>query len=206
MEFLNQAWPENDAVLQELLALRREHAPLLGYEDWPDYDAEVKMIGTGAAIAEFIDRIADAALRPAERDLAVLLDRMRQDDPEATGVYNADTGYYGEVVRREQFDVDAQRGAHVLRLRQGARAASSTSPASSSGSSTRPVEDAVWHPDVAAYDVFGRDGEPDLGRIYLDMHPREGKYKHAAQFDLVRGRRGRQLPEGVLVCNFPQRR
>jgi thimet oligopeptidase len=41
-----------------------------------------------------------------------------------------------------------------------------------------------------------------LGRIYLDLHPRDGKYKHAAQFDLVGGITGRRLPEGVLVCNF----
>ena len=36
------------------------------------------------------------------------------------------------------------------------------------------------------------------------MHPREGKYKHAAQFPLKDGVRGVQLPEGVLVCNFPR--
>jgi thimet oligopeptidase len=46
-------------------------------------------------------------------------------------------------------------------------------------------------------------GTEKLGRIYLDMHPREGKYKHAAQFPLKDGVRGAQLPEGVLVCNFP---
>ena len=41
-----------------------------------------------------------------------------------------------------------------------------------------------------------------IGRIHLDLHPREGKYKHAAQFDLARGVAGTQLAEGVLVCNF----
>ena len=46
-EFRNRAWPENDAVLKELLELRHEHARLLGYADWPSYDAEVKMIGKG---------------------------------------------------------------------------------------------------------------------------------------------------------------
>jgi thimet oligopeptidase len=45
-------------------------------------------------------------------------------------------------------------------------------------------------------------GDTKLGRIFLDMHPREGKYKHAAQFPLKDGVRGVQLPEGVLVCNF----
>ena len=33
--FLNRAWPENDAVLHELLELRRENAQVLGYADWP---------------------------------------------------------------------------------------------------------------------------------------------------------------------------
>jgi thimet oligopeptidase len=64
-----------------------------------------------------------------------------------------------------------------------------------------PVADAlVWHPDVTAYDVT-LAGET-LGRIYLDLHPRDNKYSHAAQFTLTDGIVGRQLPEGVLVCNF----
>ena len=41
-----------------------------------------------------------------------------------------------------------------------------------------------------------------IGQIHLDLHPRDRKYNHAAQFDLVPGVRERQLPEGVLVCNF----
>src|SRR5699024_198282 len=64
-EFLNRAWPENDAVLRELVALRREHAELVGYENWADYDAEVKMIGSGAAIKEFIDALAEMARESA---------------------------------------------------------------------------------------------------------------------------------------------
>jgi thimet oligopeptidase len=35
------------------------------------------------------------------------------------------------------------------------------------------------------------------------MHPREGKYKHAAQFSIISGLKDRQYPEGALVCNFP---
>ncbi|HET6940224.1 MAG TPA: M3 family metallopeptidase, partial [Nocardioides sp.] len=72
-----------------------------------------------------------------------------------------------------------------------------------------PAGDAVvWHEDVSAYDVYSTsadgpgagDGE-SLGRIYLDLHPREGKYKHAAQFTITEGVAGRQLPEGALLCN-----
>jgi thimet oligopeptidase len=59
-----------------------------------------------------------------------------------------------------------------------------------------------WHAEVEAYDVL--EGGRPLGRVYLDMHPREGKYKHYAQFTLAAGVAGKRLPEGVLVCNFPR--
>ena len=54
------------------------------------------------------------------------------------------------------------------------------------------------------YDVL--EGSRLLGRIYLDMYPRDNKYKHYAQFTLINGKAGRILPEGVLVCNFPKPR
>jgi len=205
--FLNRAYPANDALLKELFGIRREHASILGYASWADYDAEVKMIKQGDAIPTFIDRIADAALESGQRDREIVLDRLRQDVPGAETIDGADLMFYAEAVRRESFDVDAQqvrRYFDFTRVRQGLLDVTGRL----FGLTYRPAEDAVvWDGDVAAYDVFltaeESAGEP-LGRIYLDLHPREGKYKHAAQFDLVRGLAGRQLAEGVLVCNFPR--
>jgi thimet oligopeptidase len=200
LEFNNRAWPVNDAVLQELLGLRAEHAKILGFESWADFDAEIKMIGRGAAIGEFIDQITAAAEVSGRRDLAVLLERLRADRPEVNVVDRADSAFYSEVVRRERFDVDAQqvRGYFdFAKVRQGLLDVTGRL----FGLSYARVQDArSWHEDVAVYDV--QLGGAPLGRIYLDLHPREGKYKHAAQFDLVAGIRDRQLPEGVLVCNF----
>jgi thimet oligopeptidase len=42
------------------------------------------------------------------------------------------------------------------------------------------------------------------GRIYLDMHPREGKSKWFSECSLVGGVLNSQIPEASLVCNFPQ--
>ncbi|CAN5255742.1 hypothetical protein BH18CHL2_BH18CHL2_04680 [soil metagenome] len=63
------------------------------------------------------------------------------------------------------------------------------------------VEDELWHPSVESFDV-AVDGQ-HAGRISLDMHPREGKFKHAACFGYRPGVGGKQLPHYVLVCNFP---
>ena len=202
LAFNNRAWPANDALLVQLLDLRAEHAKLLGYDGWPDFDAEVKMIGTGAAIAAFIDDIATAADESGRRDRDVLLDRLRRDDPAATSIDRADTSYYAELIRREQYDVDAQQVRAYFDFAK-ARSGLLDITGRLFGLEYVQIDDAAgWHDDVATYDVRA-DGDL-LGRIHLDLHPRDGKFKHAAQFDLVVGIAGRQLPEGALVCNFPR--
>lgn len=197
--FLSRGWPANDAVLHEILDLRDEKARLLGYDGWPDFDAEVKMVGSGAAIAEFIERISAAAHDAARRDLDALLARRRDDEPAATAIDTSEVGYYTELVRREQYDVDARDVRRYFDFRR-VRAGLLEVTGRLFCLEYRPVDVPRWHEDVTAYDVYA-DGER-RGRIYLDLHPREGKYKHAAQFDLVGGITGRLLPEGVLVCNF----
>ncbi|HEY0951594.1 M3 family metallopeptidase [Nocardioides sp.] len=204
--FLERGWPRNEPLLTELFALRHELATLVGYTDWASYDADVKMIGEGSAIPAFIDKIAAAAEEPMRRDLALLLERYRRDVPEATAIDTADSVYYEELVRQERHDVDAQRVRAYFdfgKVRQGLLEVTGRL----FGLEYVAVPDApVWHEDVTAYDVLraaGPGAAPErIGRIYLDLHPREGKYKHAAQFTLVDGLAGRQLPEGALVCNF----
>jgi thimet oligopeptidase len=205
--FLDRAWPDNDAVLHELLEIRRETADVLGYSGWPAYDAEVKMISTGPAIIEFVDRMAALGEQPAARDVALLLERLRQDRPDATTVDGVDKMYYAEVVRRERFEVDAQEVRRYLdfgKVRRGLLDVTGRL----FGVRYVEVDVPAWHADVTTYDVVAADGGDRqgerLGRIHLDLHPRPGKYSHAAQFDLVPGVESRQLPEGVLVCNFPR--
>ena len=197
----NRGWPHNDAVLKEMFALRHEYATTLGYADWATYDAEVKMIGTGEAIPTFIAKITEAAREPAERDLAVLLERYRRDVPEATRLAGPDAAYYRELVRKEQFDVDAQvvRGYFdFTKVRAGLLDVTGRL----FGVRYEEVDVPTWHEDVQSYDVVRLADGARLGRIHLDLHPREGKYKHAAQFDLAPGVAGRSVAEGVLVCNF----
>jgi thimet oligopeptidase len=203
--FLTQGWPQNEPLLREMFDLRHELANLVGYPDWASYDADVKMIGSGPAIPEFIDRIAAAAEEPMRRDLELLLSRARQDDPSATYLDASSSSYYDELVRKEQHDVDSQEVRRYFpfeSVRQGLLEVTGRL----FGLRYEPVSDATpWHEDVAVYDVF-RDGDQvddeHVGRIYLDLFPREGKYKHAAQFTIANGIGGRQLPEGALVCNF----
>ena len=198
--FLNLAWPDNDPVLAEMLALRHEKATLLGYDSWPDYDAEVKMVGTGVAIGEFIDTITADSQVAGARELEQLTARAAKDGQDV--IDQSNSRYYLETLQREEYGVDAnqvRRYFEFTKVHDGLLEVTGRL----FGLEYVPVDQAearTWHPEVSTYDVT-LDGE-HLGRIHLDLHPREHKYNHAAQFDLVPGVADRQLPEGVLVCNF----
>jgi thimet oligopeptidase len=199
--FNNRAWPVNDDVLVELMKLRQEHAALLGYDGWPAYDAEVKMIETGDAIPAFIEKISKASEASALRDRDIIFERIRQDRPDAETLDGADTRFYIEAIKREQRSVDAQEVRRYFafeKVRQGLLDV--TGRLFDLGYTQ--VDAPTWHADVTSYDVT-LAGQP-IGRIHLDLHPRANKFSHAAQFTLTDGVTGRQLPEGVLVCNFPQ--
>ena len=129
-----------------------------------------------------------------------MLARYRQDVPGATAVTAADNLYYDQVIKNEQYDVDSREVREYFRY-ETVKPGVLDVVSRLFGIALQPVDAPTWHDDVEVYDVTD-DGRA-IGRVYLDMHPRPGKFNHAAQFPLVPGIAGRSLPEGTLVCNFP---
>jgi thimet oligopeptidase len=193
--------PKNLEVLTRMLARRAEVAKLLGYASWAAYVTEDKMIGSDVNAAAFIERIAQASKSRMDRDYGQLLARKRKEDPGAVQVDGWDSAYLQERVKAEEYDFDSQSVRPYFeygKVKDGLLALTGRL----FGIRYRRVEMKTWSSDVEVYEVL--EGDRPLGLIYLDMHPRDGKYKHYAQFTLSTGQAGRRLPEGVLVCNFPR--
>ncbi|MCY1018807.1 M3 family metallopeptidase [Pyxidicoccus sp. MSG2] len=198
--YRQRAFPKNQPVLAQLISKRHELATLLGYENWAAYTTETKMTRTPKAAADFIDKLAAATESRAKKEFAELLARKQKDVPGAKTLEPWDQDYYEDRLRAERFGFDSQAVRPYFEYAR-VKAGVMDIAARMWGLTWRKVDDAkVWHPEVEAYDVL--DGSTLLGRIYLDMHPRDDKYKHAAQFDLVAGQAGKRYPEATLVCNF----
>ena len=200
LKFLSRGYPVNTAALKRILDLRYRYAVLLGYPDWASYNAEDKMVREAGVIEEFIDKVAAIARPRMEKDLQVLLDRKRKDRPDADAIHQWDRFYYLEKVRKEKFGVDSQEVRAYFpyeRVKQGIFDVSSRL----FGVTFRKAEAETWHPSVEYYEVL--DGGEKVGAFYMDMHPRQDKYGHAATFPILTGVDGRQIPTGALVCNFP---
>lgn len=197
--FNDLAWPENDSVLAELLEVRAERARLLGFGDWADFEIETRMIGTGDEIPAFLGRLDTASVDAAGTEFARLQDRFRREEPDADTVTIADFWYLLNGLKREDYDVDA----HLVRSYfPFTRVLPGVLDVTGRLLDVQyvPVNQPTWHEDVRSYDVMR--GDLRLGRIHLDLHPRDGKFNHAACFPIASGVRGRQLPEVALLCNF----
>ncbi|HEY7729174.1 MAG TPA: M3 family metallopeptidase, partial [Candidatus Eisenbacteria bacterium] len=187
-ESLNRAYPANMAVLDSLLAKRYRLARVLGYPTWADYITEDKMIETAKNAADFIQRLRETVYRRANDEYSLYLDRKREDDPGAVRVERWEISYYGRLVRKRDFDFDPQEIRPYLpfdRVKQGVLDVTSKM----FGLTYKRMAHApVWDPSVEAYEVY--DGSRLLGRFFLDLHPRAGKYSHAAKFTIRQGAAG----------------
>jgi thimet oligopeptidase len=192
----------NEQAMQQILALRNEKARLLGHANWADYITEDKMIKSGQRAADFIERVWKLADKRARRDYDELLKELRTADKSAKAVGDWQRMRLENQVRKKQYEVSSEDVRQYFPYQQVLDGLLDIT-ATVYGIRYLPAAVTPWHEDVKVFDVVKADGGARLGRIYLDMHPREGKYKHAAQFTLKDGVTGRQLPEGVLVCNFP---
>ena len=201
MEYNNRAYPQNNAVLDRMVAKRYELANLLGYTNWADYITADKMVGSGKNAADFIDRIVEASKTKSASEYQTLLKRKQQDVREAKGINAWESTYYSELVRKASYDFDSQSVRPYFaydRVKQGVLDMTSKL----FGVTYRQLKDApVYDPSVEAYEML--ENGKLVGRFYLDMHPRKGKFNHAAEFSVRAGVAGQQIPEAVLVCNFP---
>jgi thimet oligopeptidase len=201
MEFQNRAYPKNIEVLDRLIAQRHQLANLLGFPNWASYITANKMVESPQNARTFIDKIVAASKTSADHDYQVLLQRKAKDVPGATAVNFWETSYWSEMVRKSDYAFDSQSVRPYFpyaSVKQGVLDLS----AKLFGVTFKQNKTApVWDPSVECWEMF-EQGKL-IGRFYLDMHPRDNKYNHAAQFDIKTGVEGRQIPEAALVCNLP---
>jgi len=201
-EYQNRAYPENLPVLDALLAKRHELATLLGAPSWADWLLEDRMVQGAAAARRFVEGVAGLARAQAEREYALLLAAKRELNPAATRVAPHEVRYLTERVKRARHDFDSQSVRPYFPYERVEQGVLDTTARLFGVTIQRDTSAEVWHPDVRAFQVADASGV--IARFYLDMFPRDGKFKHAAMFDWRRGTQGGALPEAALICNFPR--
>ncbi len=207
-KFQDRAAGVNVPLLQEALGLRQEAARLLGYENFAEKAIAPRMAKTRGAVDTFLARLQGMIQTRGRAELDAILQEKRREEPAAGRLEAWDLSYYSEKLRRRLYDLDSNEVKPYF-------------PAERVVSGTLAVYQKVlglkftevprgsfeaWHPDASLYEVHDAASGERLGHFYLDLHPRPGKFKHAAVMPLIIGRElpegGRREPVAAMMANF----
>jgi len=197
----NRAWPENEEPLRQLLEKRYELATLLGYPNWAAYVTEDKMTGSPDVAEAFLARVEAAATDAAGIEHGRLLSKLNETQPDTSLVPEWSSAYLSEQIRQSDYALNSQEVRQYFAY-DNVRAGIFALVEDLFGVQITTWDGApVWDSSVTAHEMH-RNGTL-VGRFYLDMHPRDGKYKHAAAFPIRFGPTSDGVPVGALMCNFP---
>ncbi|EOA83974.1 uncharacterized protein SETTUDRAFT_180106 [Exserohilum turcica Et28A] len=220
---------DNVALFQEAILLRDEGARILGYDNHAQFRIEDKMAKTTKTVDDFLGDLRNRLAPGGQKEIEKLMELKKQDvkenaltGPLTEDYYLWDNRYYDRLMLEKDYQIDHQVIAEYFPLSttiQGMlkifeelfglvfveivgeeeRAALADGGKGS---------DIVWHEDVQIFSVWDDEGEGAgfVGYLYLDLFPRDGKYGHAANFNLQPGyideNGKRRYPATALVCNF----
>ncbi|HEY0786530.1 MAG TPA: M3 family metallopeptidase [Acidobacteriaceae bacterium] len=209
LAYQTRAYPANKQVLLDLLAVRREIAGLLGFASWADYATADQMMGSSEKMQAFLNELEASTREGAAREYAQVLAFARQHaaeegEPLPEAIDGSSRGYWLELYRRAAFAFDSQSVRPYFAYEQAERGVLALVEQLFRVRFGRVPDAQVWHAAVKTHDVYDAATGERLGRFYLDMHPREGKDKWFSAHPLIPGKRGRQVPEAALICNFPE--
>lgn len=217
---------QNIPLFREAIVLRDEAARLLGYPNHAAFRIEDKMAKTPQTVDSFLGDLRSRLAAGGEKETKKLLE-LKKADLEARGepfdgrYYIWDHRFYDRLMLEKEYSLDHQLIAEYFPLQHaiqgmlkifeelfGMEFVEITGEDRSKVASSGKGSDIVWHEDVQVFSVWDDAGEGSgfIGYLYLDLFPREGKYGHAANFNLQPGfidaNGNRRYPATALVCNF----
>ena len=197
--FNNRAVKENSPILEEAVQLRNEKALLFGFKTWAEYRLQNRMAKSPKNVASMYESLIPKLQKAAEVEKSELaIDSIEISDitpwdiryfiskerSKVSSIENSELKkfFYIHDVKTEMFKVCEE--VFDLHIK----------PESN---------ETAWHEDVELWSLWEKNGQ-QLAYFYLDLYPREGKFTHAAVFDISSGGSSRQeLPICSMVANFP---
>jgi Zn-dependent oligopeptidase len=203
--YTNRGTPQNLDILDEIVRLRKEIADLYDVPAFAHYVTKRRMVENPETVLRFLDDVRSVVTEAELRDLgelAAVKAEMTGVPVERANINRWDMSFYRERLREKRYAVDQEALRKYFPTPQSVDWMLDISERLYGLRFVRAAVP-VWHPDVMYLDVFDAAGGDRIGGIYLDLYPREGKYKHAAAWP-VRGvaRKWQRKPISALVTNF----
>lgn len=205
IKFNNRCYPKNVELLEKAIRIRQKIARLLGYSSFADYVLEDRMAKRSDNVVSFLKKLHKEIKKKGKKELKILVEmKAKEKGLTDNTIYNWEWRYYANRLKKEKYSIDYEKLREYFPLE---RVISGMFDVFETVFEVRfvPADLDKWHEDVRSYEVKDKNGQT-FAYFYFDLFPREGKYKHAACFGLVKGRildNGTyQKPAAAIVANF----
>jgi len=196
---------KNLKVIEEIVKLRHEIASILGYKHHADFRTENRMAKSAQAVDEFQESLLTTLAPLAKRDANDL--RTHAKFLGIKKLEHYDIGYVATSLKKKLYDLEPETVRSYFPLEHVKKELFSLCETLFSVVIAE-YSVPLWHKDVTMYQINDRDGSL-IGYFAMDLYPREGKFGHAAMFDVVVphevGYKTEEYsaPFSTMVCNFP---
>lgn len=208
------ACPENLQVLEALRTARHESATAQGFASYADRALYDKMAKDRATVAVFLKNLQQRIREPYRKDMDMIASAKQHVEGIGSGAVEPwDLSFYTAVLKaRNGFDASEVAAYFTIpNCIEGMKLLVKELFGITMKETAMSPEE-IWDEPtsresaVRKFAFSSEDGE--LGTMYLDLYPREGKYVHAAHFTVLCGcaetvdAKDFQRPVIALVCNL----
>ncbi|MGD9397858.1 MAG: M3 family metallopeptidase [Candidatus Thorarchaeota archaeon] len=199
---------ENSERLSDALALRDRQAKLLGHSNFAEYVILRKMAKTPQRVIDFLNDLKERLTPLSEKENLKLRELKAKDlntPLEDTRMELWDIFYYHEMLRKDKYAVDQNEVKEYFPASQVVEGVLDVYQTVLNLEFVEADKPNTWHEDVMEFKVIDKTNDQTLGVFYLDLYPREGKFKHYAVWGLMdrRVKDGKAyLPMCAMVSNY----
>ena len=173
---------DNSELIDRILALRKEKAQLLGYENYADLSLDSKMADDVPAVEKMFSELEQAARQPSRNELEELR-RLARESGQTETLAHWDVPFWAERLREKRFEfTDEQLRPYFPLPRVIDGLFSLCSRLFGLAFEQADGQAPVWHEDVQFYRVKN-SGDETIAWFYLDPYSRPEEKRGGAWMD-----------------------
>ncbi|MEQ8360275.1 MAG: M3 family metallopeptidase [Cytophagales bacterium] len=192
---------DNNALISEILKLRREKVQILGYDNYAEWRLQDRMAKKPENAIALMEAVWPAAIARVEEEVADM-QAIADANGDNITIEPWDYRFYAEKVRKAKYDLNSEEVKQYLQLDKLTDAMHFVA-GELFNFEFKPVEEGkvpVFHEDVKVWEVNDKSTGENIGLWYLDPYARQGK-RSGAWAMTFRGHTTFDGPKNVLSTN-----
>jgi len=190
--------PQNEKIIDELLALKNEMSNLLGFSNYAEYSLASKMAKDESTVIAFLEKLIENSYSQAKEELHEVQKLSKQK------LESFDSGYYSEILKKKKYEIDEELYRPYFEQKSVVKGMFDFLH-KLFGIEFKKVDEKLWDEKAFSYDLYL--DEKLKARVYLDLEARESKrggaWMHNFQTHCIKEDGAEQLASAFVVCNFP---